>query len=72
LNKICENATTNIADIVEAPKVLGVHSFGDIGATVRIFAKTFPGKQWDVERAIRKQVYNTFIAEGIKIARKSS
>ncbi|MGB3612619.1 MAG: mechanosensitive ion channel family protein, partial [Elainellaceae cyanobacterium] len=41
--------------ILEEPSVLGVDDFGDSSIIVRVWIKTKPMKQWDVEREYRRR-----------------
>lgn len=53
--------------LIEAPEILGVESFAESSVTVRIAAKTIPGKQWTVSRAYRQGIKEAFDREGISI-----
>lgn len=55
------------AEIVEAPKVLGIEAFGDSGIEIRVLGSTQPIKQWDVMREFRRRIKAAFDAEGIEI-----
>jgi small conductance mechanosensitive channel len=54
-------------DLLESPSVLGVVSLGSSAANVRISAKTKPGKQWEVGRAMRKHLLAACEREGISL-----
>jgi small conductance mechanosensitive channel len=54
--------------LVEAPHVLGWTGFTDWAVQMQIIAKTHPGKQWLVARAIRKKALETLQSEGIRVA----
>jgi len=41
--------------ILEEPSVLGVDDFGDSSIVIRVWIKTKPMKQWDVEREFRRR-----------------
>ena len=41
--------------ILEEPSVLGVDDFGDSSVIIRVWIKTKPMKQWDVEREFRRR-----------------
>ncbi|QBI18230.1 mechanosensitive ion channel family protein [Egibacter rhizosphaerae] len=53
--------------LVEEPEVWGVQDFGPSEILIRLVVKTQPGKQWGVEREIRKRLKATFDSEGIEI-----
>jgi moderate conductance mechanosensitive channel len=42
--------------LLEPPQVLGPLDLGDWAVTVRVMAKTRPGKHWEVTRALKKRV----------------
>ncbi|SDL88521.1 small conductance mechanosensitive channel [Lentzea albidocapillata] len=44
------------ADITAKPEVLGVEKFTSDGITLRVTAKTRPGRQWAVQRNLRAQL----------------
>ena len=54
-------------DIIEAPKVIGIESFGDSGVDIRILGVTQPIRQWDVMRELRRRLKLAFDREGIEI-----
>ena len=54
--------------IVEAPYALGWNSFTDWAVQMQLIAKTQPGKQWDVARALRKTALELLQKEGIRVA----
>jgi len=53
--------------ILEPPMVLGVDQLSHAGATVRLWIKTLPLKQWDVAREYRRRLKNAFDQAGIDI-----
>jgi small conductance mechanosensitive channel len=53
--------------LLEPPQVLAVDSLGDWTANVRLMAKTRPGTQWEVSRALRKELLATCEREGIEL-----
>ncbi|WAL59489.1 mechanosensitive ion channel family protein [Thermocoleostomius sinensis] len=55
------------AIILEPPLLLGVDNLDHIGATVRIWIKTQPLKQWDVAREYRRRLKLAFDKAGINI-----
>ena len=53
---------------MEAPDVLGVMGFGDSAINVRMWAKVVPpGRQWEVERFLRKKLKEVFDERGLEI-----
>ena len=53
--------------IMDAPKVLGITAFRENDFQIRVFAKTLPGEQWPVERALRIAIKEKFDQNGVKI-----
>lgn len=53
--------------ILEPPLLLGVDSLDHVGATVRIWIKTLPLKQWDVAREYRRRLKIAFDQSGVNI-----
>jgi small-conductance mechanosensitive channel len=53
--------------LLEPPQVIGPVSLGDWAVTVRVTAKTRPGKQWEIARELRKRVLATCEREGITL-----
>jgi small-conductance mechanosensitive channel len=53
--------------LLEEPAVTGVEALGDWTVTVRIMAKTRPGKQWGVARELRRRIKESFEREGIEM-----
>lgn len=51
--------------ISEHPEILGVEELGESRVTVRVVARTLPGKQKEVERAFRQHIKETFEEHGI-------
>lgn len=51
--------------VLEPLDVKGVEAFGKDGCIVRTLTKTSPGKQWDVQRELRRRIIQRFRAEGI-------
>jgi small-conductance mechanosensitive channel len=54
--------------IVGAPYALGWTGFTDWAVQMQIIAKTQPGEQWTVARALRKAALETLQKEGIRVA----
>jgi moderate conductance mechanosensitive channel len=51
--------------VLEAPDVLGIESFVDGAAVLRVTVKTEPGRQFDVARRLRVSLRRAFDAAGI-------
>lgn len=58
--KVCACVVNEFDTIVEVPRVLGVTELGRENLNLRIFAKTIPNAQWEVERRIRKLIKEEF------------
>lgn len=54
--------------LLEAPKVLGWTGFTEWAVQMQIIAKTQPGKQWQVARALRRAALESLLREGIRVA----
>ncbi len=67
LEKECEAMATEIPDIREGPRVLGVSKLGDSAVSFRILARTAPMAQWAVERQMLKRLKQALDREGIEI-----
>jgi small-conductance mechanosensitive channel len=68
--RIAEQAAQGVAadytdDVMAAPEMLGVQSVTPYAVTLRVTAKTRPGRQWAVQRALNARVQSAFNAEGI-------
>ncbi|MBW4464446.1 MAG: mechanosensitive ion channel family protein [Pegethrix bostrychoides GSE-TBD4-15B] len=55
------------AIILDEPEVLGVEDLDETGATVRLWIKTLPLKQWEVAREYRRRLKQAFDQAGISI-----
>ncbi|MBS1785061.1 MAG: mechanosensitive ion channel family protein [Acidobacteria bacterium] len=53
--------------VMEPTEVLGIQALADSSVTIRTLTKTFPGKQWEVGRELRRRVFNAFKEKGIEI-----
>ncbi len=53
--------------ILEPPQLLGVEQLDYAGATIRLWIKTLPLKQWEVAREYRRRLKLAFDREGIAI-----
>ncbi|MQA14774.1 MAG: mechanosensitive ion channel [Pseudonocardiaceae bacterium] len=60
-----EVAEENPSDVTAPPDMLGVQSVTPYAVTLRITAKTKPGRQWAVQRALNARVQSALNAEGI-------
>jgi small conductance mechanosensitive channel len=71
LRKVCEEA---FADeelhqlLLDAPSVMGVESLAVDQFNVRVVARTLPGKQFDIGRALRARITRALLQEGIIVA----
>jgi small conductance mechanosensitive channel len=63
---VCSKMKEEFDVIVEGPDVLGFVDLKRDYAVLRIFAKTIPNKQWEIEREIRKRIKEEFNAQGIR------
>ncbi len=70
LQEACRRARAH-AEVTEAyledPQVVGVTEFTDSAARVRVTAKVAPGRQWDVERVLRRAVSEVFAERGVPL-----
>lgn len=53
--------------LLDAPTVMGVESIEMDQFQIRMVARTLPGKQFEVGRALRVRVTSTFLSEGINL-----
>jgi small conductance mechanosensitive channel len=53
--------------ILESPQLLGIDQLDHMGATIRLWIKTQPLKQWDVAREYRRRLKQAFDAADIPI-----
>jgi small conductance mechanosensitive channel len=53
--------------LLDPPSVMGVESLGLDQVNVRMVARTLPGKQFDVGRALRARVVEAFRDQGMKV-----
>ncbi len=65
MEKIYSNE--HIDGLISKPVALGVEELGDSGIRIRISADCNIGRNWDVERQIRRLVKNRFDKEGVEI-----
>lgn len=68
--RIAQQAALEVAedyaeDVTATPDMLGVQSVTPYAVTLRLTAKTRPGRQWAVQRALNARVQSAFNAEGI-------
>ena len=54
--------------VIGEPTVPGVESLAPDAITLRLLLQVQPAKQWDVERAIRKEIQRVFRKRGIRMA----
>lgn len=57
--------------LLDAPAPLGVTDLELDAVTVRMVARTLPGKQFDVSRALRVRIVQSLARSGIKVAARS-
>ena len=55
------------AFFLEAPEVVGVTELSDSGLRIRVWAKVEPGRQWEVERAIRRAIVEVFAERDLQV-----
>jgi small conductance mechanosensitive channel len=53
--------------LLDAPAVMGVESIEVDILTIRMVARTLPGKQFEVGRALRQRIASRFLQEGINL-----
>ena len=71
LEGVCQAVADDPAwagDLLEGPQVLGVDSMSVDGVTIRLTARTAPGRQDPLARALRARVFDRFKAEAIPLA----
>ena len=54
--------------LLDPPSVMGVESMEVDQFVVRVVARTLPGKQFDIGRALRARIAAAFLREGIHLA----
>ncbi len=64
--EVCERPEFE-ARVHEPPMVLGVEALAADGITLRLTVRVDPGSQWELQRAIREHVKQTFDDEGVEI-----
>jgi len=71
LRRVCEQAFDE-PDLqrlmLDAPSVMGVESLEVDQFNVRVVARTLPGKQFDVGRALRARITRALLREGLSVA----
>lgn len=60
-------AEENPERVISQPDLKGIEKLGDSGVTLRLFLRTVPLAQWDVQRELNGLVKARFDAEGISI-----
>jgi small conductance mechanosensitive channel len=68
LERVCAELRTDASwspVLVDGPRALGVESFGQGGATLRLQLRTVPGRQDDAARELRRRIQNRFEQEHI-------
>ena len=66
LSEVCRLVAESGVDVGEGPSILGITSLGDRRVVYTVVGKADPGKQWALEREIRKRVIEVFQRSGIK------
>ncbi|GAA4809258.1 mechanosensitive ion channel [Actinomycetospora chlora] len=56
------------ADVLDRPQVLGVEQLSASGMTLRLTARTRPGRQWAVQRAMTEHVVAALRADEVELA----
>ena len=56
---------------LDVPTVMGVESIEVDQFKVRVVARTLPGKQFDVSRALRVKIVQSLARSGVKVAARS-
>lgn len=67
LEELCAELAEDTPEIVEGPRVLGVHSFNDSSVTLRVWARTENMQQWATERILRRKIKNRLAERGVEI-----
>lgn len=67
INSLLESMPNRYEDLVKAPELLGVQSFGPSGVVLRITAETAPMRHFYIARQLRKELKDTLDANGIEI-----
>lgn len=67
LNVCCATISSEIEDLVEEPKVIGVQELADSSVVIRVIAKCKPATQFIVQRSLRKELKKALDKAGIKI-----
>jgi len=65
LEHVATEAAKDIPMVVEGPLVLGITDITEAGVVFRLWARTEPMQQWNVEREIRRSVKLAFDRAGI-------
>jgi small conductance mechanosensitive channel len=55
------------SSLLEPPQVLGPMSLGDSAVIVRVQVRTEPGKQWEIDRELRKCILAACEREGLSL-----
>jgi small conductance mechanosensitive channel len=56
--------------VVDKPAILGIERMSGTGVTIRLAARTVPGKEGDVGHEWRRRIKETFDREGIRLAER--
>lgn len=66
VNKVCDMVKGQFDTFTDEPKLLGITNMDKTGMVMRVVAKTFPNKQWEVERRIRQLIKEEFDKQGLE------
>ncbi|MCX7842740.1 MAG: mechanosensitive ion channel family protein [Clostridia bacterium] len=69
--RVCADMDGKYDKIVEQPKVLGITELGKESMNLRIFAKTLPNEQWEIERIIRLKIKEEFEKNNVEFFEKN-
>ncbi|WP_019243389.1 MULTISPECIES: mechanosensitive ion channel family protein [Bacillus] len=67
INHLLESMPDRYEDLVKAPELLGVQSFGPSEVVLRITAETLPMRHFYIARQLRRELKETLDANGIEI-----
>lgn len=56
------------ASLLAEPEITGYEALSSDGVRLRLMIKTAPGKQWEVQRALRGRIQHLFADRGIELA----
>lgn len=65
LDKACDSVGSELIEVLDGPRVLGVVDMEEGNLFINVVAKTVPLEQWQVERALRYKIIKLFDEAGI-------